>query len=131
MFDSYYKFCFERNPYDKAISLYYYTNGDQKHESIEAFIRDGGLSVVRGYDQYTISTQVAVDSIFKFEEMDKALEQIAETVGLERPLRLPRFRAKSKSRKDKRPYQEVLTTTERRLIETVWAREIALLGYHF
>src|SRR5690554_1428450 len=35
IYNSYYKFCFERNPYDKLISLFYHHGGFNKWSSIE------------------------------------------------------------------------------------------------
>ncbi|WP_452225892.1 sulfotransferase family 2 domain-containing protein [Lacinutrix cladophorae] len=131
IYDSYYKFCFERNPYDKAISLFYHQGGFKKWNSIENFIKDGGLKIIKGYDQYSINNIVAVDDVFKFENMDNALKIISEKLNLKSPIVLSKIKAKSQFRKDKRPYAEVLTKSEKHLIDIIWARERELMGYTF
>lgn len=130
-YNDYYKFCFERNPYDKAISLFFHEGGYNKWQSIEQFIRQGGLKKIKGYDQYTIGKTLAVDAIFKFEDMETALQTISEKLNLKDPLKLPDVKLKSGFRKDTRSYTEVLTETEKQLIDTIWARERVLMGYTF
>lgn len=130
-FDSYYKFCFERNPYDKAISLFFHQGGYDKWESIESFIKSGGLQIIKGYDQYSINKIIAVDDIFKFENLEEALVKISNKLNLHSTLTLPKVKAKSQFRKDKRHYLEVLSDTEKNMIDIIWAREIALMGYSF
>src|SRR5690554_3175560 len=39
---SYFKFTFDRNPYDKAVSLYYYLGGEKKYGSFKSFILNSG-----------------------------------------------------------------------------------------
>ncbi|MFK5879877.1 MAG: sulfotransferase family 2 domain-containing protein [Flavobacteriaceae bacterium] len=131
MFDNYYKFCFERNPYDKVISLFYHQGGFNKWDSIEDFIKKGGLNIIKGFDQYTIGKIVAVDDIFKFEDLEDALVSISNTLKLSESLKMPELKLKSKFRKDKRHYSEVLTQNEKKLIDIIWAREKELLNYHF
>uniref|UniRef100_UPI00404AF844 sulfotransferase family 2 domain-containing protein n=1 Tax=Gelidibacter sp. TaxID=2018083 RepID=UPI00404AF844 len=131
MYNDYYKFCFERNPFDKVISLFYHQGGYNKWKSIEDFIKDGGLKIIKGYDQYTINNVIAVDDVFKFEQIEEALKIITHKLNLKTELSLPEVKAKSQFRNDKRHYKEVLTDTERRLIETIWAREINLMSYQF
>ncbi|MBP92717.1 MAG: hypothetical protein CMC55_01220 [Flavobacteriaceae bacterium] len=131
VYNDYYKFCFERNPYDKAISLFYHQGGFNKWDSIAHFIEEGGLKIIKGFDQYTINTMVAVDDIFKFEMMDEALEKISDKLNLNKVLELPKVKAKSNFRNDKRHYSDVLTGNEKQLIDVIWARERELMGYHF
>ena len=130
-YDDYYKFCFERNPYDKAISLFYHQGGFKKWDSIEQFIKDGELGVIKGFDQYTINKIIAVDDIFKFENIPEALIKISNKLNLKETLKLPKKRLKSQFRKDKRPYKEVLSEKEKNLIDSIWAREKHLMGYNF
>jgi len=131
IYNSYYKFCFERNPYDKVISLFYHQGGFERWDSIEAFIRGGGLNIIKGYDQYSINKVLAVDDIFKYEDMDNALSTISQKLNLKTPLELPKIKAKSQFRKDKRHYSEVLTQEEKGLIDLIWAREQKLMNYSF
>jgi hypothetical protein len=40
-------------------------------------------------------------------------------------------RAKSEYRTDRRPYQEIYTAAQRRIVDKAFAREIEMHGYHF
>jgi hypothetical protein len=131
VYNDYYKFCFERNPYDKVISLFFHKGGYEKWNSIENFINAGSLQIIKGYDQYTINKILAVDAIFKFEDMSTALQTISERLKLKEPLKLPEEKLKSQFRKDKRQYSEVLSANEKHLIDVIWARERELMGYTF
>ncbi|WP_138434664.1 sulfotransferase family 2 domain-containing protein [Winogradskyella algicola] len=129
VFKDYYKFCFERNPYEKALSLFFHEGGYEKWTSLKNFIEQGGLKVIKGYDQYTVNNVVAVDDVFKYENIPTALDVIAKKINLQQKIELPKTKLKSQFRKDKRPYDEVLSQEEKDLIATIWAREIKLMGY--
>lgn len=133
IWDSYYKFCFERNPYDKIISWYYHWKGAGKtsDESIDNFIKNGGLRLIVNFDMYSINHQIAVDDIFKFEEINKSLEVISSKINLDHKLEMPTYKAKSNSRLDKRPYKEVIDEDIKKAIDLAFAREIKLLNYKF
>jgi len=129
VWNSYFKFCFERNPFDRVISLYYWRNKTEPRPSMSAFL-DSGVPLLlrrRGYDLYTIDGQIVVDRVCRFEDMDAELERIRVQLGLDEPLQLPR--AKSSSRKDKRGFRELLNEREMDTVRTLFSREIALFGY--
>ncbi len=125
----YFKFCFERNPFDRVISLYYWRNKTEPRPSMSAFLESGVplLLQQRGYDLYTIDGRIVMDRVCMFEDMDAELERIRVLLGLTEPLQLPR--AKSSSRKDKRGFRELLTERERNTVRTQFSREIALFGF--
>ena len=129
--DTYFKFCFDRNPWDRAISLYYWLGGQRRFDSIADFLRSGVERPLSNFDRYAIDGRVAVDRVFRYEDMEEALGQISRRLDLARPLTLPDQRAKGTSRTDRRPYRDVLTEEERDLIADLCAREIRLLGYEF
>lgn len=128
---SYFKFCFDRNPWDRTVSLYHWLGGDRRFESIAEFIRSGVERPFSNYDRYSIDGEVAVDRVYRYEDMRSALEDISKRLELDRPLELPAYRAKGFSRTDRRPYREVLTREESDLVAELCAREIKLLGYEY
>ncbi len=131
IWDTYYTFCFERNPWDKVISWYYWAGGADKYPSIRDFILSGRAGEVRGFDLYSKGGIPMVDKVYKLEEMDAALADITTQLQLSKPLVLPTYRAKSDSRKDKRHYREILTKEEAHLIAQVFAREIQYFDYKY
>lgn len=131
VWNSYYKFCFERNPYDKVISFYHWHKKKKPGDSILNFLKSGEMKIIRGVELYTIDRIVVVDDIYSFEDLQGGLNQISENLKLEKPITLPKYKAKSKYRTDKRHYSEILSKDERELIEFMFAREFNLLDYKF
>lgn len=129
VWNSYFKFTVERNPWDRAISLYHWRKRAGLEESLTEFIASGALKDLRrkGRDLYTIDGKIAVDRILRFEDLERELEQIRRRLGLPGPLELPR--AKGNSRTDRRHYTEVLTAEDRQRISEMFREEIELMGY--
>jgi len=130
IWNRYFKFCFERNPWDRVISHYYWINkGESRPSIIEHLERNGHLLKSRGYGLYTIDGEVAVDKICRFEDIKEELESIRLQLQIPEKLELPR--AKSSFRKDKRDYSEVLSKEESKKIADLFENEIELMSYEF
>lgn len=131
VWNSYYKFCFERNPWDRVISHYYWSYRSEPRPTIADYLESQKLLMLkhRGYDLYTIDGQLAVDHIYLFEKLPEALEAVRDKLGIPETLELPR--TKTKSRKDKRSYREILSNEERDRISELFRDEINLFGYEF
>ena len=131
VWNRYYKFCFERNPWDRVISHYYWCYKSEPRPAISYFIESRKLLSLkrRGYELYTIDGKIAVDKVCRFESISEELEDIRRQLGIPEKLELPR--AKSNYRKDKRSYREILSEGERDKISELFRDEINLLGYEF
>ncbi|HET6806885.1 MAG TPA: sulfotransferase family 2 domain-containing protein [Frateuria sp.] len=131
VWDSYFKFCFERNPYDRLVSHYYWCNRSEPRPPMSRFIRSPRAMALkqRGYEVYTLGGKVAVDRICRFEAIADELEEVRRIIGLPEPLVLPR--AKGQHRADKRGYREVLGEEERNWVAQTFGEEMRLLGYHY
>lgn len=129
--NSYYKFCFERNPFDRLISHYYWCHRSEPRPPMSDFIRSGRPMALkrRGFGVYTIDGKVAVDRVCRYEAIAEELEEIRKAIGLPEPLVLPH--AKGGTRADKRTYADVLGKEERDWVSSVFSDELRLLGYHF
>ena len=127
VWSTYFKFCFERNPWDKVISLYFWRNKTTPRPTIAEYIRSGHLDPMRGYHRYTIDGRIAVDRICFYEHLEQELARI------QRELRLPSIpalpRAKSRFREDRRPYREILSPADMAAIAEIFAWEISQFGY--
>ena len=127
----YYKFCFERNPWDRVISLYYWRNKSEPRPTIQEFL-ESELPLLRrrrGFELYTINGEIAVDKVCLYENLAENLEQIRVLLGLPEPLVLPR--AKSSYREDKRHYRDIFDHESREKIEKLFAQEIEIFDYKF
>lgn len=131
IWQDYYKFCFERNPWDKTISHFYFMNGANEKQSFEEYI--SGNSFPWNYPLYTNplnNNEIIVDYVAKYENLTAELTRIFDKLNIPFDGELS-VRAKGKFRKDKRPYQEVFSNKHRDLIEEKFSQEIKLHGFTF
>lgn len=129
VWDSYFKFCVERNPYDKAVSLYYWrTRRSSDRPSLEEFLRTVDRRSLSNLHIYSIDGKVVADRVLRYEELTEELRSVSASLGIG-PLNLPR--AKGGFRRDNGHYREIVTKEARALIEEACAHEIDLLGYRF
>ena len=129
---SYYKFCVERNPWDKVVSLYFWQHRKEPRPTLSEFIRTGGIEAASrrgGFDLYSIDGEVVADRICRYESLDEEFREVAAHLGWAEVPGLPR--AKGSTRTDRRHYREILTPADREEIARVFAREIRLLQYRF
>jgi len=129
IWNSYFKFCIERNPWDKAVSWYYWRYDGKPRKPITQFIHSHELGLVKGFDLYTRSGEIVVDKIFRFEQLSLAMEEIRDRLGLTETPELP-F-AKATQRKDRRSYRDILSEEDRDKIAKVFEREIAYFDYQW
>jgi hypothetical protein len=142
IWSSYYKVTLERNPWDKALSRYWWQryrhqqrHGDDDFESLSGFLarvareRPYWLS---NWGHYTIDDEIAVDRVLFYERLADDLGALERELGLDSGrLALPEKRAKGGHRADRRHYSEVLSDSDRELIARVCRREIEAFGYEF
>ena len=135
IWNNYYKFCFERNPWDRVISFFYFRQKKKrKHktpDTISEFIRSGAMNRLksRGIGNYTINGKIAVDKVYLYENLPEALEDIKTRLGLPENIVLPH--AKGDLRKDRRHYRDVLSNEDRDRVSEIFADEIRLFGYKY
>jgi hypothetical protein len=126
----YYKFVVERNPWDRAISQYWFRMRllDEPIPMLE-FFETAPQHMMSNLLYYAIDDRVVVDRILRYEELDQQLPELSDRIGLREPIELPT--ANAGWRDDRRPYREVLGPQEKEVIARRCAREIELLGYEF
>ncbi len=130
IWDSYYKFSFERNPWDRQVSLYFYkTRGKKRRPSFTDFMKKKKAVYVWNSDVYMIDGRVALDFVGKYENLQADFKTALEAIGLDPALPLPQANRSSKP-KD-RSYRAFYTPQTRQLVADWYAREIALFGYEF
>ena len=128
----YYKFCFERNPFDRVISLYFWCHKSEPRPTLAEFLEGPEIHLLtqRGVDLYADSAgNVSVNRVGRYENLGADLEETRLAVGLPEPLLLPM--AKAAHRTDRRHYSELIDSHCRRKIEAIFSRELSLWDYQF
>lgn len=132
IWNSYFKFCFERNPWDRMASLYFWLNKkNDDAPSMGEFLDSDKPALLkrRGIGAYTIDGKVVVDKICRFENIQDDLDAVCEKIGIPGKLELPH--TKSGHRKDKKNYRDIMTDSDRDRIAEMFKDEIELMGYEF
>jgi hypothetical protein len=131
IWNSYFKFCVERNPWDKVLSHYHmhaYRVGGAL--SLEQYFAKGKFPI--NYPRYTnpSESRIIVDRVVRYENLIDELGEIFTrlNVPFEGDLGV---RKKGHFRTDRTPYQSVFSPKQRHIVERVFAREIQLHGYRF
>jgi len=131
VWNSYFKFCVERNPWDKVLSHYHmHAAREGGSLSLDEYLGRGRFPI--NYFRYTDrwGRKIIVDRLVRYENL------LAELTEIFSQLQIPfdgtlGVAAKSGYRTDRRPYQEIFNDDQRRIVEKAFAREIELHGYRF
>jgi len=131
VWDDYYTFAVERNPWDRLVSRYFYHFRPERGRSQIAFndfVESDILPAWSNWHLYTHKDQVIVDKLIRYDSLEDELREVTDLLGIPR-LELPR--AKGQYRKDRRPYQEWYNDSTRQRIAEVFSREIEYFGWTF
>jgi hypothetical protein len=131
IWNTYFKFCVERNPWDKVLSHYYMTTSRAGGSlSLDQYLARGRFPI--NYFRYTdrSGAKIIVDRVVRYENLMNDLAEVFAQVDVRFEGNLG-VRAKSDYRTDYTPYQEVFNEDQRRIVEQAFAREIELHGYRF
>jgi hypothetical protein len=131
VWNSYFKFCVERNPWDKVLSHYHmHAAREGGPLSLDEYLTRGRFPI--NFFRYTDRSgrKIIVDRILRYENL---LTELGEVFS---QLKIPfegtlGLQAKSGYRADRRPYQEVFNDKQRRIVEKAFTKEIELHAYRF
>jgi hypothetical protein len=128
---SYFKFCVERNPWDKVLSHYHmHAAREGGSLSLDEYLARGRFP--RNYFRYTnrSGAKVIVDRVLRYEDLLGELGEVFALLGVPFDGTLA-VEAKSEYRTDRTPYQLIFNDEQRRIVENAFAKEIELHGYRF
>jgi len=131
IWDSYFKFTIERNPWDRQVSLYHWHyRGRDNPPPFESFVANPlRRKVSPNYDIYAIDGEVAVDFVCHYHQLEDDLARVLDILGLEGPVELPR--AKSGFRSGGRNWRDYYTERTKEIVGNWYHREIEAFGYSF
>ncbi len=131
VFDAYFKFAVERNPWDAVVSAYYWTMRDRPEpEAFEEWVYGDQVEhLARNERRYRIDGELVADRVLRYERLDADLAEVWSHLGLPGSPDLPR--AKGGARPGRTPYQEMFTPVSRDHVGEVFVRVIEAFGYAF
>lgn len=127
----YLTFTIERNPWDKAVSLYYWrTRGREPRPGFSEYLRSVDPDSLSNFALYSDGAEIIVDEVLRYEDLPGTLEQLWRSAGLPGRPDLPQ--AKSGHRPEAtRDYRDLYADVDVELVRDVCSREISALGYRF
>ncbi len=101
-----YRFCFDRNPWDKSISRYFWRTRrlDPRPPFDEWAIVAGNLP--NAHRIYTIDGDLAVDTVGRYEHLRDDLAAVLTKLGIDTPVDLPHAKASVRPAQDATPIGE-------------------------
>jgi hypothetical protein len=128
---SYFKFCFERNPWDREVSWYLYkTKGKRPRPSFERFMASRRRAYVDNYQLYTIEGALAVDFVGRYERLEEDLNAALERAGVGGRVTVPRTNI-TPNKDESRDYRSYYSPETRARVAEWYQPEMALLGYGY
>jgi hypothetical protein len=139
VFDSYYKFAVERNPWERQLSLYTHRihRKGGKGKTVEEFDQDMRnplwrlmhYSRLRNWDIYSIGNEVVADKVLRYENLRDDLQSVFDHLGIDEAVQLPVLNARHGG--DRQHYSTYYSDATRDLVGRWYAREIAAFNYTF
>jgi hypothetical protein len=136
VWNNYYKFCFERNPWDKVISFYYWFNrGNNNALSIGDFIRLGGTaqtmdrSLPTDWSRYTLNNQLILDDVYCFDSLSLGLKTALKRAGVDdkviQSVKIPQLKTKIRNHNANFSFDDA----SNEVVKNVFHNEIEKFGY--
>jgi sulfotransferase famil protein len=126
----YFKFAFDRNPWDRQVSWYLYkTKSKRSRPGFEQFMASRRRAYVNNYEIYTLDGSLAVDFVGRYETLDQDLNKALELAGVGH-VQVPRTNV-TPNKEEGRSYRSYYTAEMQARVAEWYEPEIALLGYGF
>jgi len=130
IWNQYFKFCVERNPWDKTLSHYHMVKDRvNKNMTFDDYFQRNEFC--HNSHIYT-DTQgnILADKILKYENLDAELDEVFKKLGVPFEGTL-KVKAKGNHRKERKKYQDVYTEEQKEQIADIFKKEIQMHGYNF
>lgn len=127
VWNEYFKFTIERDPFDRAISLYYwrFRNHVEPRPSISEWLT--GARHLSNWPIYALDGEVVADHVIQYDDLTAGLALVSERLGVD--IAMPERRAKGEFRSDRRHPSEMLSDEDIAFIARSCEPEIQYFGY--
>ncbi len=131
VWDSYFKFAIERNPWDAVVSLYYWMRRNDKVDTFERFLTMPNLEqlATRNYQAYHLKGAIAVDRVLRYETLADEFAEVWRQLALPGEPQLPR--AKAGARPVGSDFHDLYDADSAELVRRAFVRQIEELGYSY
>jgi hypothetical protein len=132
IWNSYFKFCVERNPWDKTISHYFSRRSRRNSDlTFEDYLMEKRFPINSPkYTDLSDPEKIIVDDILYYERLVEDLSRVFQRLGIAFNGSLG-VNAKSDYRTDRRHYRYLYTARQAALVGEAFNHELSLHGYKF
>jgi len=130
VFDDYFTFAIERNPWDAVVSLYFWKYKDRPElPDFETYVQEIWIEQLANNRRlYRIRGRMALDRVLRYENLDAELREVWAHLDLPGTPDLPRAKGNARPAGH---YRELYTPASRERVATVFADTIEAFGYEF
>lgn len=122
IWNSYYKFCFERNPFDKVLSYYYWRTRNENC-SLDDFLSEE-LRSLSDFNIYSDHKNILADDVFLYEDLEASVQILEDKLKFK--IDISKVRAKANHRPKSQSKEDELTDDQKMKIATAFEKEITL-----
>ena len=130
VWQGYYKFAFDRNPWDRQVSWYLYkTKSKTTRPSFEQFMKSH-RAFIDNHEIYMMNGGLAVDFLGRYENLEEDLNKALATASVKQRITVPKVNV-TPNKDTSRDYRSYYTPELRDLVADWYKPEIELLGYDY
>ena len=126
--ENYFKFCFVRNPFDLAVSRYFYltqTEKETRFKSFKEWCKKKQFFPKLQFDLISIDGEIKTDFIGRFENLQQDFDIICDKIGI------PQQQLPHKNKTKHKHYTEYYNDETRSIVAEIYAKDIETFGYEF
>jgi len=132
--NNYYSFTIERNPWDKCVSAFHWHDKIKPHltkNGFKEYLKTSYALLPCDYELYSIDGKIAVDKVFKYENLEEIIPTLNEKFNLDiDPSLMSSIKMKGGLRKDNH-YSDFYDNELKELVAEYFIKEIVEFGYEF
>jgi hypothetical protein len=133
VWNNYFKFCVIRNPFDKAVSAFYFLHDKTAGvgEFREWLMRVGAKNAILDRDRYMIGGEICVDYFIKYEKLFEGICEVCKRLKIPQPSRSSIPKLKTGRRRRGIILRDYYDKRCLRMIENIFRFELQHFGYDY
>jgi len=132
VWNSYFKFAVERNPWDATVSYYHYRFRERPPIPFSEFVLSPRVErLASNQGKIRINGKLCVDFVCRYESLEQELKSVWSRLGLPGDATLPSAKSGLRPPGDRVAYRDYYTPAERDRVADLFAKTIRDFGYEF